>query len=577
MSSYGVTMSQSAVRAPSATRVSGFDHVRDTIDSIIVAFILAFVFRAFIVEAFIIPTGSMGPTLCGLHGQLRCSNCAYSFSYNLPPEREVTAQPFQVICPNCECQNTISASRSQPLLGSSGDRILVLKWPYDLGGPLLGPHRWDVVVFKAPIKQPPDPDGKTNYIKRLTGLPNEVLEIIDGDVYTAPADKLPPELLRKLDPRDRKSLTNADFAALDRVLRIQRKTPVAQSAVWMLHHDHDCPPQSASNETPDWTPAKPSGAWITHVAGPNGRSSASPRLVFRGGDREEFIELTGRPLRDRYGYNSALLPSDDEHRVPAGRGFQNDFVTVGDARLEFVLDPTGDDARGKMTISLSKDNVEFLVRLGADGKAELCRISPERPGYEELLHTASVKPWRANRPVSIAVENVDYRVGLEVDGQRVLETTDSEYSPNPGALRNAERQHNQSPAPRCRIRIGASAAPLELWHVKVLRDVYYRAFCDGRSNMERAWGTCGSPIWLRDGEYFVCGDNSPQSKDARLWTRDESNDLVRQRGDDYQVGTVPADQMVGRAFFVYWPAGKRLNDASGPPVIPNAGRMRFIR
>ena len=51
--------------------------VRDTLESIVVAFILAFVFRAFIVEAFVIPTGSMAPTLYGAQLTQTCSNCGY--------------------------------------------------------------------------------------------------------------------------------------------------------------------------------------------------------------------------------------------------------------------------------------------------------------------------------------------------------------------------------------------------------------------------------------------------------------------------------------------------------------------
>ena len=45
----------------------------------------------------------------------------------------------------------------------NGDRIIVNKFAYDLSDP----QRWDVVVFKYPE------DAKTNYIKRLVGLPNE--------------------------------------------------------------------------------------------------------------------------------------------------------------------------------------------------------------------------------------------------------------------------------------------------------------------------------------------------------------------------------------------------------------------
>ena len=52
----------------------------ETLESIIVAFVLAFIFRAFVVEAFVIPTGSMGPTLYGRHAELECTDCGFQFS-----------------------------------------------------------------------------------------------------------------------------------------------------------------------------------------------------------------------------------------------------------------------------------------------------------------------------------------------------------------------------------------------------------------------------------------------------------------------------------------------------------------
>ena len=57
--------------------------LRETFDSIVIAFILAFVFRAFIIEAFVIPTGSMASTLNGAHGTLICENCGWEYSYGL--------------------------------------------------------------------------------------------------------------------------------------------------------------------------------------------------------------------------------------------------------------------------------------------------------------------------------------------------------------------------------------------------------------------------------------------------------------------------------------------------------------
>jgi len=51
--------------------------VADTFEWIITAFILALVFRAFVMEAFKIPTGSMASTLKGAHFRLRCERCGF--------------------------------------------------------------------------------------------------------------------------------------------------------------------------------------------------------------------------------------------------------------------------------------------------------------------------------------------------------------------------------------------------------------------------------------------------------------------------------------------------------------------
>src|SRR5580693_9101628 len=72
---------------------------------------------------------------------------------------------------------------------SSGDRVLVAKFVDDLG---LAPYqRYDVVVFKYP-RQPVENGTPKNYIKRLLGLPGEILAIFFGQLYTFTlGDKLP--------------------------------------------------------------------------------------------------------------------------------------------------------------------------------------------------------------------------------------------------------------------------------------------------------------------------------------------------------------------------------------------------
>src|SRR5882724_5310232 len=129
-------------------------NVKETVESILIAFILAFIFRGFVVEAFVIPTGSMAPTLYGAHMRFRCPDCGTSFDvgYNGPRPRKgeeafipaATKQPVDYYCPNCGYQfprDTVQRVRF-------GDRILVLKYLYLFQQP----QRGDTVVFKSPAE-----------------------------------------------------------------------------------------------------------------------------------------------------------------------------------------------------------------------------------------------------------------------------------------------------------------------------------------------------------------------------------------------------------------------------------------
>ncbi len=58
--------------------------IRDTVESISMAIVLALVLRAFVVEAFVIPTGSMAPRLMGEHWDLVCPACGYEYAFGGP-------------------------------------------------------------------------------------------------------------------------------------------------------------------------------------------------------------------------------------------------------------------------------------------------------------------------------------------------------------------------------------------------------------------------------------------------------------------------------------------------------------
>lgn len=164
---------------------------RETIEAFVVAFILALLFRAFLAEAFVIPTGSMAPALMGAHKDLVCDRCEYSFQVGASRERSGPVTELVVvggICPNCRHVNSLDLVDDGNDATFNGDRILVSKFSYMLGDP----ERWDVIVFKFPG------NPKQNYIKRLVGLPNETLTLFHGDVYAATTgtDET-PTILRK--------------------------------------------------------------------------------------------------------------------------------------------------------------------------------------------------------------------------------------------------------------------------------------------------------------------------------------------------------------------------------------------
>src|SRR5947207_11347423 len=116
-------MADSTAPAKTVTdaQASSDGNIKETIESILIAFILAFIFRAFVVEAFVIPTGSMAPTLMGAHMRFRCEDCGYQWTvnYSSPGDSDDTYIPkrandlmrdrngnvihkvYALVCPNC--------------------------------------------------------------------------------------------------------------------------------------------------------------------------------------------------------------------------------------------------------------------------------------------------------------------------------------------------------------------------------------------------------------------------------------------------------------------------------------------
>ncbi|MFO1003731.1 MAG: S26 family signal peptidase [Planctomycetaceae bacterium] len=87
---------------------------RETVEAVAIAFILAFVFKTFEAEAFVIPTGSMAPTLYGRHKEVKCDGCGLEYTVGASQEIDQESgvlNPHQRVsesrCPNCRHRNEI--------------------------------------------------------------------------------------------------------------------------------------------------------------------------------------------------------------------------------------------------------------------------------------------------------------------------------------------------------------------------------------------------------------------------------------------------------------------------------------
>jgi signal peptidase I len=577
-------------------RQRGLLSVKDLIEWLVVTFILVFVFRAFVAEAFEIPTGSMAPNLYGLHREQTCPVCGteYAYGFSPMPGGEVAA-PRELICPNCGHRSDKHAIDNP----DNGDKIFVLKCPFDFGKTLrdVSPHgerrwwhvfkprRWDVVVFKDPN------DGTTNLIKRLIGLPGEVLEIIDGDIYTAdPAElgataegrSVLDKLLQPGRPTEPPLLTADERSALDAALRIRRKIERAQQVLWLPVYHHDFLPVR-KRELAGWRALGKVSGWNTQdrrlrfMPAREGDGRLDEIAFVRGGGEalwpaDGFEPPGDRPVTDVYAYNGSR-----EHGA-----WRDDLVNVSDLRLSCLLVPH--NGSGQVSLSLSKRDDRFTAGFASDGKVRLTRSSVGRPKAQpRLLGEAQIVRFESGRPVRLAIANVDYRVSVWAEGRLLLQTTDEQYpvlSAGTSLAEYARHLRLDAVDSSPEIRIGAAGMQLEMWHVAIDRDVYYRT--PGDRGQPFGWGVQGHPIYLRNQpergirEYFCLGDNSPVSKDGRLWFEVGPHLIDRLARGEYQPGTVPADQMMGRAILVVWPSGFPLFQGR-LRLVPNLGEMRLIR
>jgi signal peptidase I len=554
--------------------------VKETIESILVAFILAFIFRAYVVEAFVIPTGSMAPTLLGAHMRFRCPDCGYRFDVNYQgietgddvqiPTSAGPNRVFAIFCPNCGFRLPRN-SPEDPANDATdpavryGDRILVLKYLYLFQDP----KRWDVVVFKSPVN-PTQTDYQINYIKRLTGRPGESVMILDGDVYVSPSHSDDPqELLRSF--------------------KVQTKPRKVQDALWRIVYNNDYYPRGLDRTnlhdrndnlfsdvpfTQPWKPKSGETGWTLGDGTPGHRdfvfnnpagaatlyfdSSANPRRQLVG-NQEIAVEYA---LTDWLAYDVTEIqqrPDADPDNYRSGGYEPRELNNVSDVKLEFTYLRT--EGSGPLRVQLTKREHTFEAQLFTDKAVLLMDGKP--------LSDPAPLPHRSG-PMHVEMINADYRASLWVDGKELLATTPQQYAPDIPRL--LEEYRREIKPEKAKVQIIGQQQACTLSHISLWRDIYY---INNTPQLKHAMPRDfpRNVMRLQPDQFFVLGDNSKVSLDARYW--DEPINLPREGLDDIQSGCVPRQFMLGKAFFVYWPAGYRpINSA--PALAPNFGDMRFI-
>jgi len=575
---------------------------RETIESIVVAFTLALLFRAFEAEAFVIPTGSMAPALMGRHKDLVCTACGRDYrvgcsaeeddqsqsfreqlaqlegdlarargvmaDQNAPPgDREQARRRVETLespqgqleqvrmrlaskligssrCPNCGHDMdllTVNHKAYDPRYPSfNGDRILVNKFAYDY----VAPKRFDVVVFRYPE------DAKTNYIKRLIGLPGETVSIAGGDIWTS-RDAAEPAIARKP--------TAKLLAMLQCVHDSRYESDELAKAGWPLRWS-DWGAAAASR----WSTDDGGRSWAIDAQG-DGRATLRYRHFMPTSD--DWVEIGAGGRVD--GELSPLLIDDFQpYNAIATRSHW-----VGDLAVETRLESRGDG--GTIVLDLVEGGRRHEARIDLSaGSVEM--VSPFLVGARPKAATK----LRGRGKWTVLFANVDDELSLFIDGRRVEFDAPTAWAtpidaaavakPVKEELRpGADTVSDLAPAG-----VTAIGAAVRLSEVRVLRDIFYI----GADGISAVGGMIEKPrldFPLEADQFFVLGDNSAASKDSRLWLEGHH---------------VDRNLIVGKALTIFWPHAWypswavpiRFRVRGNPvelrlPSWPNFGRMGPVR
>jgi signal peptidase I len=576
-------------KKPAAKFVDPILESRETIESFAVAIILALLFRAFIAEAFVIPTGSMAPTLMGRHIDTVCRECGYAYQASASAERnrDDSRTGVKVVdsrCPSCAYRQELDTKSFFSNDHSfSGDRIIVSKFAYEFAEP----KRWDVIVFKFPE------GAHQNYIKRLIGLPGETVKIVGGNIYTKTAEGTEYQIARK--PNDKllsllQIVHDADHVApqLAKCGWPARWQAVGESESWKIaEQGQSLALAKASQES-----------WARYHHFEPIEEHWEMILKDEGAAALNDIEKAkwqGRLISDFYAYNCArqintkhsgaypFYGEESGGSSPAsGQHWVDDLAIECTAQVK--------SSEGELLLDLVRGGVHYYCRIDvATGAAKLSIVNAHGEAEAFGETGSSVQEITAQTAVqgsgsyALRFTNVDHELRLWVNNTPVQWNAPAVYASPALILPDLVDGAQGDLAP---VGLGGKNVEVTYEHLRVMRDKYYVALQQGEayeyakpprstvfnfSTFQEINFLLSFPrredvipllesrqarvIELAQDQFMPLGDNSPASSDARYWH------------EPY----VGRHLLVGRAVCIYWP-----HSWWNPWGWPNFERMKPI-
>lgn len=451
---------QSAASSTSVTSTSRpsppvRDHspIRLLLTTAIVLLCLFLVMRTVAIEPFGVPTGSMAPALIGNHREGLCPRCGYPVKVGFPPAGGSFVEQYRsVACPNCGQLFSLLDERD-----ISGDRLLVDKNVFGLRRP----RRWEMAVFRCPDTDPRE-RGKP-YVKRVVGLPGEVVRLLDGEVYVN------DELMRK----DLAELRETRVVVMDMSYVPKHG---GWNNYWLMEPPENDPRLPHASERP----LRIVDASIVNedeiVLDASSPDHPIAGVRYRQWDSEQQQEAIVRAWSS---YDGA--PRDSKNLPP-----------VHDFSVAFDLEVTSAGGNAVFDCGLSDSSDTVVAEIPVGQALQQLSLTQEGKGGLGSARGISLEVGKAYH---VEYAFVDRRVLLALNGKQVLPAADLPPVWNRGKVRFP-------------LQLRARGCRLVVQHFFLYRDVYYTKF--GEHGIEHA-------AILGKDEYFVLGDNSGNSQDSRKW------------------------------------------------------------